>query len=143
MTLQGGGGGLNQSLGDIMSSKKRKASGKNRGTLLPNEYSRESLVSVEKVSLDSDRDPITFQNNLYSTHHYIVTSHRLDKAWDFTVEYNGERWQLPGKVFEAMARHREAIIKAAQKARGREQWEERERRRLLDSDQLLSSVDID
>jgi len=126
-----------------MPSNKRKTSGKNRGTLLPNEYSRESLVSVEKVSLDSERDPVTFQNSMYATHHYIVTSHRFEKTWDFTVEYNGERWHLPGKVFDAMARHRDSIIKEAQTARGREQWEERERQRLLDSDQLLSSVDID
>ena len=84
--------------------------------MLPGESKRRSLVTVVKDTLGADGDRFGRE-----THNYIVETHRLDGAWTYEVEYRGETWLIPGKVVEAMARHRESIIKAERSARAREQ----------------------
>jgi hypothetical protein len=96
-------------------AKRRKAQGKlqPRKGLLPGEYKRLSTVQVERLDRNGAVDPLYRDtgSDMYSTHNYIVQTHRLDTVWSYTIEVEGARWRIPGKVMEAMVRHKESIIK--------------------------------
>lgn len=86
-------------------AKRRKSKGLTKtGGELPGEYLRRSLVAVSTGVL-SDGGRI-------KDDHYIVKTTRLDGAWRIWVEHGAESVELPHKVAEQIARHRESILKA-------------------------------
>ena len=89
-----------------------------REGLLPGEYRRKSLVTVDVGLLDKPGEEL---------HHYVVLTHRQDGDWSARVEFQGEIWKLPGKVVDALISQREAIIK--------------EHRRRLAQDRVLTQAD--
>ena len=103
--------------------KRRATRPRNRAGLLPNEYKKRSLVSVEVVQASTDPNPFTFMPSLTQTKNYVVSSHRRDSQWLFTIEHNGVRWDIPGAVYDALARQRAAIIKEAARHRAQDRWE--------------------
>ena len=96
-----------------MKNARRKGRGKGpmrpRTGLLPGQYKRRALVTVEKV----DRDGLGYE--LTVPHNYIVLSHRLDGQYSYTVEYRGATWEIPGAVMDAMLRHKDSITKEAKR----------------------------
>src|SRR3989304_3196390 len=86
-------------------AKRRKVRGLTKGGgELPGEYLRRSLVAVS-TGLLSDGGRI-------KEDHYIVKTTRLDGIWRIVVEHGAEGIELPHKVAEQIARHRESISKA-------------------------------
>jgi hypothetical protein len=104
-------------------TKARKPALRPRTGLLPGEYKRRSLVAIERLSRDG--------SDMYVTDNYIVQAHRLDGQYRYTIEYHGESWGIPGKVFDAMVRQRESIRK-----------EDHRRRAKATSERLISHVGL-
>ena len=96
-------------------AQKRARKPRTQSGMLPGESKRRSLVSVSMDTLGPEGDRFGRE-----THNYIVETHRMDGAWSYEVEYRGALWKLPGKVVEAMARHRESINKVERSARAKE-----------------------
>jgi hypothetical protein len=92
---------------------------RSRAGMLPGEAKRQSLVSVEAVSDEPGKDRYG-NRDLMHPEHYIVSSHRLDGVWMHYVEYRGDVWRMPGKVYDAMKRHRESIITEQRRATAKE-----------------------
>ena len=96
-----------------------------RKNLLPDEYKREGLVTVEMDDLQAalfaprkleqltkDRPGVLAQQRAaVVSEKYIVTVHRVGGQWEFSVEHDGETYRLRGPVFDRMASYRAAIIK--------------------------------
>ena len=103
------------------------------GKLLPGEYRRRSLVTIEMDSMDAGLYAPEKLEELKRTRpgdlldlvaveeHYIITTHRLDGRWGVTVEHGGNTYRLPGKVIERILAQRESIIAEGRKDRGRQQ----------------------
>jgi hypothetical protein len=120
-----------------MKRKRAKGQLKPRVGFLPGQYKRRALVTVEKI----DKDGAGYE--LTVPHNYIVLSHRLDNQYKYTIEYQGVKWEIPGRVMEAMTRHRDSMIKEAKrrtaldhyekaKAKADREQEEAEEERALD-----------
>ena len=100
-----------------------------RKNLLPDEYKREGLVTVEMDDLQAalfaprkleqltkERPGVLAQQRgAVISEKYIVTVHRVGGQWEFTVEHDGETFRLPGAVFGRMASYRAAIIQEHRK----------------------------
>lgn len=82
--------------------------------LLPGEYRRRSLVAVERVMVE----PVatTGERGLQATDIYVVQTRRMDNLWTHWAQMPAgtepsQLVRLPGKVVDAMLRHRESINK--------------------------------
>ena len=82
----------------------RKAAPRRRTGLLPGEFTRRSLVAVERISKDGERGLTTVDN-------YVVYTRRLDNDWRVEVEHKGVVTQMPHKVVEQVVRHMDSIKK--------------------------------
>ena len=134
------------------SAKKKPATQRQtrRKNLLPDEYKREGLVTVEMDTiqaalfaprkleqLNQDRPGVFMQQrSSVIEEKYIVTVHRMGGAWEFTVEHDGERVRLPGAVFDRMASYRAAIIKEHRTLQAQDRM-----RRTADADQVEAEQD--
>ena len=121
-----------------------------RKNLLPDEYKREGLVTVEMDAiqaalfapkkleqLNQDRPGVFMQQrSSVIEEKYIVTVHRMAGAWEFTIEHDGERVRLPGAVFDRMASYRAAIIKEHRTLQALDRM-----RRTADADQVEAEED--
>ena len=95
-----------------------------RRNLLPGEYKRRGHVDIEMGELEAalfapeklkeirDREPgYLLQNRSAVVEEiYIVTVHRLDGVWEYTVQHDGDTYRLPAKVVERMIDYRKSII---------------------------------
>jgi len=97
-------------------TRKSRSQPRSERGLFPGESKRRSLITIIRDTLGPNGDKYGRE-----THNYIVQTHRLDGVWTFEVEYRGQTWTLPGKVVEAMSRHRKSIIRVEHNARAREQ----------------------
>lgn len=88
---------------------------KKRMGLLPGEYQRRSLVTVERVARASDKEP-----DLLIQDHYIVVTRRLDGVWRHVVELHGQSFELPGRVVERIQAQRQSIITEQRRHQARE-----------------------
>ena len=95
---------------------------------LPGEYRRRSLVTIEMDAFQAQlfvpekleaqrraRPGQALIDSVAVEEHYIVTTHRLDGVWDFTIIHDGQEIRIPGQVFERMAAQRETIITEGRK----------------------------
>ena len=96
-----------------------------RKNLLPDEYKREGLITVEMDSIQAalvaprkleqlnQERPGVFMQKRSSVieEKYIVTVHRIAGQWEYTVEHDGETYRLPGAVVDRMTAYRQSIIK--------------------------------
>lgn len=99
--------------------------------LLPGEYRRRSIVTVEFDRMSGEiyaptkladldarnpgrrlRDSVAVENN------YILTAHRLDGEFDYAVELDGQVFPLPGKVIDRLIAMRQSIIAEGRKRQG-------------------------
>ena len=86
------------------------------GDMLPGEARRQGLVTVERVSFLPGASDSTGRE----VHSYIVRTRRMDGAWSHQVEYRGQNWEMPGRVYEMMERQRASIVKQQRKEKARE-----------------------
>lgn len=95
----------------------------------PGEYKKIKLVEVpldmtSRASIEAQKDdfgdlpPDALERRVNDR--YVVETRRLDGRWTCIIEYKGERWTLPHEVFEQMARHKEAIMKAQRSDKARD-----------------------
>jgi len=89
-----------------------------RKGLRPGEYHKRSMVPVPRLRHDDEKSHVT--DDLYTTDHYIVQTHREDFDWSYTVELRGEQMRLPGKVIDRIISQREAIIKEQRSDRAKD-----------------------
>ena len=122
-----------------------------RRNLLPDEYKREGLVTVEMDDLQAalfaprkleqltkDRPGVLAQQRgAVISEKYIVTVHRVSGEWEFTVEHDGETFRLPGAVFGRMASYRAAIIKEHRKLQALNRM-----RKVAEADQAEGETDL-
>jgi len=76
------------------------------------------MVPVPRLRHDDEKSHVT--DDLYTTDHYIVQTHREDFDWSYTVELRGEQMRLPGKVIDRIISQREAIIKEQRSDRAKD-----------------------
>jgi hypothetical protein len=93
--------------------KTRRQVRKSPDLMPPGEWRKRSLVSVDydgltAAALGFSREE-TERLSGRTTLNYIVTTYRIEGEWRYEVEFHGERWRMPGKVVDAMLKHREAI----------------------------------
>lgn len=91
-------------------SSRSRSPVRRRQGLLPGEFSRRSLVAVERVSKDGERGLTTVDN-------YVVYTRRFDNDWKVEVEYKGVVTQMPHKVVEQVVRHMDSIKKEQRRAK--------------------------
>ena len=91
---------------------------------LPGEHRMRSLVTVElghmmaalfspeKLKAAQEAAPgRVIHDTVVVEENYIITTHRNDGKWDFTIEHDGAVNRYPGQVLERLIRQRAAIIK--------------------------------
>ena len=101
--------------------------------LLPGEFRKRGLVTIEMdrfqaslfapaklKALDEARPGQALRDSVAIEENYVVSAHRLDGFWDYTIEHDGVQYQIPGQVFDRLMSYREAIITEGRKARGKE-----------------------
>lgn len=101
----------------VTKATKPRASQRRKG-LRPGEYHKRSMVPVSRLRYDGEKSYIT--DDLYTTDHYIVQTHREDSNWSYTVELRGELMRLPGDVIARIISQREAIIKEQRSDRAKD-----------------------
>ena len=121
--------------------RKTKASSKPRTSqrrkgLRPGEYHKRSMVPVPRLRHDDEKSHIT--DDLYTTDHYIVQTHREDFDWSYTVELRGEQMRLPGKVIDRIISQRDAILKEQRSDRAKGTHAMLAARALADQDEAES-----
>ena len=102
---------------------------------MPGEKRKRTLVTVAMDSLDAS----LFAPAKLERHHkvdlgdtiieqdYIVSTRRFDGRWSHKVIIDGLEVDLPHKVFEALTRQVDAIVKEERSERGKLQAEKRRR----------------
>ena len=96
--------------------------------LLPEEYRRRGLVTLEFNELDAslfapkklarimeNRPGHALTSSVAVEEHYIVIAHRLDGVFDYTIEHEGVEFRIPGPVIDRVIAYREGILKEARK----------------------------
>ena len=123
-----------------------------RKNLLPDEYKREGLVTVEMDSIQAalfaprkleqlnQERPGVFMQKRSSVieEKYIVTVHRIAGQWEYTVEHDGETYRLPGAVVDRMTAYRQSIIKEQRSLQARSRL-----RKVGDADQAQATEETD
>ena len=101
-----------------------KTNRKRRRNLLPGEYKKTGHVAIEMNELEAalfapdklkeiqGREPGFFLANRSAVVEeiYIVTVHRLDGVWEYTIRHDGDTYRLPARVVERMIEYRKTII---------------------------------
>ena len=98
---------------------------------LPGEYLKRSLVSVEydllqaAVFLPERAKEATWNGRIGGNSivevNYVVSTHKLDDQWTFTVEQDGITTLLPPAVLDKLIDQREAIRKKSRSDKSRDQ----------------------
>ena len=120
---------------------------KRRG-LFPGEYERTSTVvhsedvmefgRLSEMNAEQREAYLRSETDGYgrSKRFFIVHTRRMDSRWTFTIESGGERWVLPLKVVEQMARTRDSIHKELRQEKALEMQATRARRKDAEDRQL-------
>lgn len=100
--------------------------------LLPGEYRKQSLVTIEMGDMEAAlfapakleevrkaRPGDALRSGIALEEHYILTAHRLDGVYDYSITHDGETFRIPAKVFDRLAKMRESIIDQARKEQGK------------------------
>ena len=116
-----------------MKSRKKQSKPRNRAGLLPGEYRRRGLVTLEVTKFADPRrsqltgEPVQGEEtpDQYGriVHNYVVVTSRLDGQFSAQIEFKGETYRLPGKVIDQIIRHRTSIMEEQKRDRNRQQSE--------------------
>ena len=106
--------------------------------LLPNEFRRSGLVTIEMdrleaslfapkklAVLDAEAPGRAMRDSVAIEDRWIAPAHRIDDVWEFEVEHDGVVTRIPGAVFKRLMDYRDQIIKEGRRRRGKAQAESR------------------
>ena len=122
-----------------------------RRNLLPDEYKRRGHVDIgmneleaalfapDKLKEIQAREPgyLLQDRSAVVEEIYIVTVHRLDGVWEYTIQHDGDKYRLPAKVVERMIDYRKSIITERRREQGRTRH-----RRIAERDQAEAEAEV-
>lgn len=108
---------------------KRKSSPRTRKGMLPDQGRRVSTVSLEVMRNQSHVDQETGGHmdkygvmDFLTWQHFIISTQIIDSKHTVWVELNGNAFEIPGKVFQQMVRHKDSITSELRSERARERF---------------------
>ena len=113
---------------------KHKSSPRTRKGMLPDQGRRVSTVTLEVMRNKSHVVEETGGSmdkygvmDFMTWQHYIVTTQIIDSKHTVWVELNGNAFEIPGRVFQQMVRHKDSITSELRSERARERFAGRAR----------------
>ena len=136
---------------------KTKRTRNRRRNLMPDEYKRRGHVAIEmdemeamlfapdKIAEIKAHAPGYFLRNRSAVIEeiYIVTVHRLDGVWEYTIQHDGETYRLPGKVVDRIMSYRAAIIKEQRQDRAQSRYQRIAEQDQADADAEALALGVD
>ncbi len=124
--------------------------------LLPNEFRRSGLVTIEMnrleaslfarkklAALDADAPGRAMRDSVAIEDRWIAPAHRIDDVWEYEMEHDGITTKIPGAAFEKFMDYRAAIIREGRRRWGKAQAESRKngaRAEDLDADPDFAAI---